>query len=284
MTTTPNFGWTVPADTDLVKNGASAMRTLGNGIDSSLVDLKGGTTNQVLTKESNTDLDYKWTTPTDDIPKSLIDAKGDLIVGTADNTAARLGVGTNGQVLTADSTQTAGVKWAAAGGSMTLLSTTALSSTTTTVSGISQSYKNLYIRVDNIGMTTTASLKWAVNDSGGTGMVVSASGGIGETSFTGKSVKATPLWVDGSAATYTDSGGYPTYHTFIWNITNYTASNYAIPIQWYGTGENSASGSEFSVNFAGAIRNDTKTGVYGFSFTTTAGTFNSGNIYIYGVN
>ena len=49
------------------------------------------------------------------IPASLIDAKGDLLVGTANDTAARLGVGSNGQVLTADSTQTAGVKWAAAG-------------------------------------------------------------------------------------------------------------------------------------------------------------------------
>ena len=50
------------------------------------------------------------------IPESLIDAKGDVIVGTANDTAARLAVGADGQVLTADSTQTAGVKWAAAGG------------------------------------------------------------------------------------------------------------------------------------------------------------------------
>jgi hypothetical protein len=47
------------------------------------------------------------------IPKSLIDAKGDLIVGTADDTPSRLAVGSNGQVLTADSAKTEGVKWAA---------------------------------------------------------------------------------------------------------------------------------------------------------------------------
>ena len=48
------------------------------------------------------------------VPKSLVDAKGDLLVGTADNTVARLAVGTDGQVLTADSASAGGVKWAAA--------------------------------------------------------------------------------------------------------------------------------------------------------------------------
>lgn len=63
MATTTNFGWETPDDTDLVKDGASAMRTLGNSIDTSFVDLKGGTTGQMLTKASNTDLDYTWVTP-----------------------------------------------------------------------------------------------------------------------------------------------------------------------------------------------------------------------------
>ena len=60
MATTTNFGWTTPDDTDLVKNGALAIRTLGQSIDTSLIDLKGGTTGQVLSKASNTDLDYTW--------------------------------------------------------------------------------------------------------------------------------------------------------------------------------------------------------------------------------
>jgi hypothetical protein len=48
--------------------------------------------------------------------ESLLDAKGDLLAASAADTAGRLPLGTNGQVLTADSTQALGVKWAAAGG------------------------------------------------------------------------------------------------------------------------------------------------------------------------
>jgi hypothetical protein len=62
MANTTNFGWETPDDTDLVKDGAAAMRTLGNAIDTSFVDLKGGTTGQILSKASNTDLDYTWIT------------------------------------------------------------------------------------------------------------------------------------------------------------------------------------------------------------------------------
>lgn len=60
-TTTTNFGWTVPSDTDLVKDGAAAIRTALGGVDTSFVDLKGGTTGQVLSKASGTDLDFTWT-------------------------------------------------------------------------------------------------------------------------------------------------------------------------------------------------------------------------------
>ena len=114
MPTTSNFGWTTPADTDLVKDGAAAIRTLGNGIDTSFLDLKGGTTGQVLSKASNTDLDYTWVT-TDDanaIQNAIVDAKGDLIAASAADTPARLAVGTNGQYLKADSTAATGLAWA----------------------------------------------------------------------------------------------------------------------------------------------------------------------------
>jgi hypothetical protein len=112
-TTTPNFGWSVPTSTDLVKDGAVAIETLGDSIDASLVDLKGGTTGQVLAKNSNTDMDFTWSAID---PLVILDAKGDLITATAADTPARLAVGTNGHVLTADSTASTGLKWAAAAG------------------------------------------------------------------------------------------------------------------------------------------------------------------------
>lgn len=60
MASTPNFNWSTPDNTGLVKNGALDIRTLGNAIDASLVDLKGGTTGQVLAKASATDMDFSW--------------------------------------------------------------------------------------------------------------------------------------------------------------------------------------------------------------------------------
>lgn len=62
MATTTNFGWTTPDNTGYVKDGALAIRTLGSAIDTSLVDLKGGTTDQVLKKASGTDMDFVWGT------------------------------------------------------------------------------------------------------------------------------------------------------------------------------------------------------------------------------
>ena len=112
-TVTPNFLFPVPQSTDLVKDGATAIAALGTSIDTQFVDLKGGTTGQVLAKASATDLDYSWVT-TDDtnaIQNAIVDAKGDLIAATAADTPARLAVGTNGQSLVADSTAATGLKW-----------------------------------------------------------------------------------------------------------------------------------------------------------------------------
>jgi hypothetical protein len=133
MATTTNFGWETPDDTDLVKDGALAIRTLGSAIDTSLVDLKGGTTGQVLSKASNTDMDFSWVSDATGIPATIFDAKGDIIAASAADTAARLAVGTNGQVLTADSTTSTGLKWATPAGGLTKIT----SSTFSAVSSVS---------------------------------------------------------------------------------------------------------------------------------------------------
>lgn len=81
--------------------------------------LAKGSDSQVLTIDPTTHL-IVWATPAassgDVATDTIWDAKGDLAGGTGPNTAARLPVGTNGQVLTADSAETTGMKWAAAGG------------------------------------------------------------------------------------------------------------------------------------------------------------------------
>jgi hypothetical protein len=78
-----------------------------------LADLKGGTTGQVLAKNSNTNMDFVWVAQDDSnaIQNAIVDAKGDLIAATAADTPARLAVGTNGQLLTADSTAATGLAW-----------------------------------------------------------------------------------------------------------------------------------------------------------------------------
>jgi len=178
---TSNFNWQMPTNTDLVTDLPADFEVFGQAVDTSMADLKGGTTGQILSKTTNADMDFTWiandqgditgitaTTPLTGggssgaitvgiqdalttqkgavqlsdststtssilaatptavksaydlanaaVAKSIVDAKGDLIAATAADTVSRLAVGTNGQVLTADSTAATGIKWAAAAG------------------------------------------------------------------------------------------------------------------------------------------------------------------------
>jgi hypothetical protein len=88
MATSPNYGWLEPDNTDLVKNGALSIRTLGNAIDTTMATMT---------------------------PKSTFTAKGSIAAATAASTPANLSVGANGTILVADSTASTGLKWATTG-------------------------------------------------------------------------------------------------------------------------------------------------------------------------
>ena len=129
MATTTNYGWDTPDDTDLVKDGAAAIRTLGSSIDTTTKNLNPettlgdlayrsatanvktrlalGTAGQVLRVNSGGNAP-EWATTADQTP---LTTKGDVF--TFSTVDARLGVGANGTVLTADSAEATGLKWAA---------------------------------------------------------------------------------------------------------------------------------------------------------------------------
>lgn len=85
------------------------------------------------------------------INPNIVDAKGDIIAATAADTVARLAVGANDTVLTADSSTATGLKWATpAAGGMTLISTTTLTASSHTISSIPATYQNLYLVIRSL--------------------------------------------------------------------------------------------------------------------------------------
>lgn len=294
-TTTTNFGWTVPSDTDLVKDGAAAIRTALGGVDTSFVDLKGGTTGQVLSKASGTDLDYTWVTPeigditavvagtgisgggttgsvtVTNTMATAIDAKGDLIAGTGADAFSRLAVGTNGYLLTADSAEATGMKWAAApaSGGMTLLSTTTLSGTNTDIS-VTSGYKYIYAEIFGLTANSTDGyLQIYPNATSGIGYGIVMKRSSGSNGLDNTTQIGVPDLLN-------RTGGQNAWVLTIDNCDSATAFK---PFQLWGNYNNGA----VIMNNSGAVISTSA--ITSLRFTNAAGgTWAGGTVKLYGVN
>jgi hypothetical protein len=249
MATTTNYGWTTPDDTALVKDGASAIRALGSSVD---------TTTKALNPETTLgDIVYRSSTA---------------------NVKTRLGIGSTGQVLTVAS----GVpSWATpgGGGGMTLLSTTSLSGTTT-ISSISQSYKNLYI-VAKAMVSTNNNISFYAQFNGSTasdytwGTTGATMGSAAYLSSSG----ATNLFPVGHSNGLT---GFTNENQFIMQIPRYTETEKRYyTVSYYGA-DDRTNPYRYAA-FVGAVYNDT-TAITSLTILASGNAAYTGTLYIYGVN
>ena len=128
---TTNYSWQMPTSTDLVTDLPADFEVFGQAVDNTMATM---------------------------IPKSLVDAKGDIIAATAADTVSRLAVGTNNQVLIADSSTATGLKWGTpASGGMTLIQTINASAVDTiSFTSIPTTYKQLYITFRDVFMNNNS--------------------------------------------------------------------------------------------------------------------------------
>jgi hypothetical protein len=215
------------------------------------------------------------TTPT----ISTVDAKGDLLAGTADNTVARLAVGANDTVLTADSTAATGLKWATpSSGGYTLLSTTTLSTATTTVSSISQSYQDLMIMIYGLNVNSAGTLTFKFRDNTASDLSTLINGTYSDASTT---IGTAQFSYFGNLTSRGSIQASQSDNNFSFVLKNYTQTTARKQIIYVGQFQ--------STTYSNRSQSNSGVGTYAenamseFSITTSAGAFTAGTIKIWGL-
>lgn len=253
MATTTNYSWTTPDDTDLVKDGAAAIRTLGTAIDST-----------VFTNAGNA------------IAKSIVDAKGDLIVGSAADTVARLAAGTNGYLLSANSGATNGLEWVAApsSGGMTLISTTTLSGASVTLSSIPSTYNHLQFVVRNFKPATNdEQLCLRFNgDSGSNRYIFTDANALATNPFNN-----TKIELDIGVNNSVDENLY------VYTIPDYANSTTRKFVEGISVANDNNTSANINYIYNKGFYNQLSAISSLVIFTATGGNFTSGTVYLYGI-
>lgn len=261
---TTNYSFAMPTNTDLVKDLPADFEVFGQAVDTQM--------------KTNADAA---------IAKSLVTTKGDLIAATGASTPARLAVGTNDYVLTADSTASAGVAWkAASSGSMTSIATGSLSGVSSvTISSISGSYKNLMLYVYGVTISPANQLWLRWNGLTSTGYAYRSGSGSSIASGAGGQF-ATKCQITATSIKAQQNG-----NVFNIEFPNYAQASMNKTATWIGgyweSGDNNqmcVGGGTF-VTDSPATGGGTPTGaITSITLLTGGGTFGAGDYILYGVN
>lgn len=266
---TSNFGWQMPTSTDLVTDLPADFEVFGQAVDTSLADLKGGTTGQVLKKNTNADMDFVWSADAAGMTNPMT-TTGDTIYSSSGSTPARLGIGTTGQVLAVSGGIPA---WTNPSSGWSLITSGSLSSTTTTVSSISTAYTDLKILfVGMVPSSAGASISITYNNTNNVynpGIIFTD----GTDTFDAASAAATANKIGNNMAT-----------TGATNSVQILMQDYSRALGWKRaemTGWNARNGGN-SHWFWYQQRMQISDAITRFDVTATAGNL-SGNYYVYGI-